>query len=89
MANYLKIKCCSCGNAWNVYAHEADQADSPPRCPFCQSRMRPETWKRLVDCLFTTAEANKHLRRDAEKGFPLFLAEIKAKEGCINADCRN
>ena len=80
MADYLKIRCFSCGHAWNVYAHEADQADRPPRCPFCQERMRPETWERLVNSLFTMAETNKHLRLDAEeKGFPLFQAETRSK----------
>jgi hypothetical protein len=42
--------------------------------------MRPETWGRLVNSLFTMAETNKHLRLDAEeKGFPLFQAETRSK----------
>ena len=80
MANYLKITCHSCGNNWKVYAHEASLDGKPPRCPFCLRRMRPKTWERLANCLFTVAETNKHLRMDAEeKGFPLFQAEIKTK----------
>ena len=80
MADYLKIKCYSCGHSWNVYAHEADQSEMPPRCPFCQERMGTEAWKRLVNGLFTLADANKFLLKDAEKnGSPFFQAETRNK----------
>ena len=70
MQEYLKIKCCSCGNAWMVYSREADRAENPPRCPFCQRQILPEMWERLVNSLFTMVDTNKRLS-------PLFRAEIK------------
>ena len=61
---YLRIKCGSCGGAWEVYP-KLRKYDAARTCPHCDQRITDETWKKkILPAYNAMLDANTALTQD-------------------------
>ena len=61
----MKIYCDYCGQTWEVYARDEPQRPTASRCPHCgKAKVKPETWKEMIDCMKHVEEVNMMLAID-------------------------
>lgn len=77
---YIKMKCGTCGNDYEIYSNEMNHRDRPIRCPHCLRQMDARHWDNLINAFFTAKDWNYQcLKAHNEHGSPLFVAEFITK----------
>lgn len=61
----MKIYCDYCGQTWEVYPSGEPMRPSASKCPHCgAAKVKPETWREMVDCLKHVDKVNMMLASD-------------------------
>lgn len=77
---YVKMKCGTCGNDFEIYSNEMNHRDKPIRCPHCLRQMDARHWDNLINAYMTATDWNYQNRKaHNEHNSPLFVAEFITK----------
>ena len=62
---FMRIRCGSCRQRWEVYQRDNWKADKARTCPHCNAEIDAQTWERqIVPAFASAADANMELVRD-------------------------
>ena len=74
---FLKIRCDSCHQSWEVYEYNLQSGSAVRTCPHCDAVMQKETYDQVISTFLKAKRVNERFAADSvNKNAPLFAVSF-------------